>query len=325
MGLGDLIREVKQVRERGVFLLPLLVEQLYQRREIHLKQDMWFSPSQIAHMCPRAYAIAWKMNLPLVDEFMPDNKWWMDLGTAMHMLMQDLWGGDGGWLLGGWKCSECGHRHGIDPDDKVRAVSHGEEEPDKVTVKSAIYKPKECEGCGMRPAWRRDFTYIEPLLYDLELRVAGWCDGLMTLPGQPMESIDFKTTMSPYWVRKEPNRDHVKQLSWYMDMAGISRGRIIYIDRTAKKLEDAIIEHPFHLDKQLMAEQREMVRGVREVFKAPKEEPSIPTCPDGGRGPFGPCDCAELEDIWKTHGARFGASRDRGGDSDGVRESAQAP
>jgi hypothetical protein len=306
MGLGDLIREVKQVRERGAFLLPLLVEQLYERSEVHLRQDMWFSPSMLSHMCPRAYAIAWKMDVPLVREFMPDNRFAMDFGTAMHMLMQDIWGGNGGWLIGGWKCSECGHKHGIDSDDKVPAISHGETEPDKVTVKSSIHQPKVCEACGMRPGWRKEFTYVEPMLYNLDLRVCGWCDGIMILPGQPAELIDFKTTAAPYWIRKEPNRDHVAQLSWYMDMAGIKRGRIIYIDRTAKKLEDAIIEHSFFLDKKLMAEQKEMVSGVRKILEAPKEESSIPACPDGGRGPFGPCDCAEFETIWKSHGARFG-------------------
>ena len=309
MGLGDLIREVKQVRDRGAFLLPVLVEQLYERNEIHLREDMWFSPSQLSHMCPRAYAMAWKMDLPLVNEFMPDNKWWMDFGTAMHMLMQDIWGGDGGWLEGGWQCTECGHKHGIDPDDNVEAVSHGTKEPDKVTIKSAIRKPERCEKCGMKPGWRRDLTYVEPMLYDLDLKVCGWCDGIMILPGQPAELIDFKTTASPYWIKKKPNIQHVKQLSWYLDMAGMTRGRIIYIDRTAKLLEDAIIEHSFFLDRKMMAEQKEMVRGVRKVFQAPKSEPSIPACPDGGRGPFGPCDCSELEHLWAAHGARLGAKR----------------
>jgi hypothetical protein len=311
MGLGDLIREVKSVRQQGAFLLPVLTEQLYSRREVQLKKDTWFSPSQISHMCPRTYAIAWKLGLPLVDEFMPNNRWWMDLGTAMHSLMQDIWGGEGGWLIGGWRCSECGHKHGIDPDDKVEAMSHGESEPDKVTVKSAIYEPKVCEKCGMKPGWRRGFSYIEPMLYNLDLKVCGWCDGIMVLPGQPAELIDFKTTASPYWIRNKPNKDHVTQLSWYLDMANMTRGRIIYIDRTAKNLEDAIIEHPFILDKKMMAEQKEMIHGVREVFKAPKEERSIPACPDGGRGPFGPCDCTELEYLWKSHGARSISEEDR--------------
>lgn len=307
MGLGDLIREVKHVRQKGAFLLPVLSEQLYQRREITLQEEMWLSPSVISHLCPRAYSIAWKLGLPLVDEFMPNNMWWMDLGTAMHSLMQDIWGSRGGWLIGGWKCSECGHKHGIDPEDKVPAVSHGVEECDKVTIRSAIPVPKKCESCGMTPAWRSGFTYIEPLFYNFELQVAGWCDGIMVLPGQPAELIDFKTTASPRWIRKEPSKDHVKQLSWYMDMAHMTRGRIIYIDRTAKNFEDAIIEHPFFLNKRLMVEQKEMVRGLRKTFKAPKEERSIPACPDGGRSAFGPCSCTELEALWQSHGARFSA------------------
>jgi len=311
MGLGDLIREVREVRDRGAFLLPLLTEQLYQRQEVHLHKGIWFSPSQISHMCPRVYAIAWKLGLPLVKEFLPKNKFAMDFGTAMHTLMQDIWGGDGNWLVGGWKCTECGHKHGIDPDDKVSAVSHGEREIDKVTIKSAIRKPMECKACGMKPGWRRDLTYVEPMFYDLELGVCGWCDGIMMLPGQPIELIDFKTTASPYWIRKKPNRDHVIQLSWYLDMAKMTRGRIIYIDRTAKELEEAIIEHPFILDKKMMAEQKEMIRNVRKIFEAPKEELSIPACPDDGRGPFGPCDCTELKDLWASYRARFSAREHR--------------
>jgi hypothetical protein len=303
MGLGDLIREVRTVREHGKFLLPHLVSQLYTRREITLRQDMWFSPSQLSHMCPRTYAIAWKLGLPLVDEVLPTGRWYMDVGTAMHMLIQDIWGGEGDWLEGGWKCNVCGHTYGIDPDDKVPAVSHGVSEPDKVTVKSAVRKPKRCDGCGMTPGWRRDFVYVEPLLYDLDLKVAGWTDGILVLPGQPAELFDIKTTGNLYWVRDKPNEDHVTQLSWYLDMAGMKRGRIIYVDRTAKKLENAIVEHPFFLDQRLMTKQKEQVRGLRKVFQAPKAEPSIPACPNGGSGPWGPCSCRDLEDAWA--GARY--------------------
>jgi len=305
MSLGSLLKEVKSIREKGAFLTPYIVKQLYTRREKRLSQDMWFSPSQLSKMCPRAYAMAWKMDLPLVDEFMPDSRWAMDSGTSAHTLLQSMWGGDGKWILGGWKCSECGHVHGIDEDDKVPIPSHGEVVVDKVTVRSSIVRPDVCELCGMTPSWRRGFIYEEPLLYNLDLRISGLTDGLIIIPGNTMEIWDIKTTRSARWIRNAPNDDHVSQVTWYGDMAGVKKARIVYVDLTEKKLEKAIIEHPFTIDRDRVRKQKEEVRNVREVFQAPKEELEIPACPDDGRGTFGPCECAGLEDAWKSYGDRL--------------------
>jgi hypothetical protein len=304
MGLGDFIRELREQKDAGpLYLGPHIIENLFEENRKYLGPDMWFSPSQLSKMCPRAYAIAWKLGLPLVDRFDANARWRMDFGTAMHTLMQDIWGGDQGWLLGGWKCSECGSVEGYDPEDRAEVMSHNEPHVDKVTVNSAVLMPKACPSCGMKPGWRRGFAYVEPLLYDLESGVAGWTDGILRLAASPLELFDIKTTAAIRYVLEHPDPDHIKQLNWYLGMAGLTQGRIIYIDRTAKFIHDAIVEHPIEFDQVLHMREKGKVRELRETLKAPKEDPTIPSCPDGGAGRWGPCACAELESTWQAHGA----------------------
>ena len=274
----------------GRWLHPLMMEDLCHTEDKPLYPEMWFSPSVISVFCPRAWTIAYREGLGLVDRLGPDNRWWMDTGTALHSMLQEKWLGPSGRIRGGWKCHDCGHVHGVDPDDKVQVFSHRKEHRDKVTISSAIHMPGECEACGMVPDWRWGFVYVEPLLYDLDLRVAGWTDGILDLPGQPPELVDFKVVGELKWVTSNPKPEHVIQLTWYLDMAGLPRGRIVYIDRTAKHLADAIKEHIVFHDEKVIQKEKEKVRALREALK--DEEAPLPDCPHGGKLPWGPCDCA---------------------------------
>ena len=295
MGLSDLIRDVHAAKAKGTYLQPYLLESLSKSEPKHVGPDMWMSPSVISEFCPRAWSIAWRAGIPFADEHGPDNRWWMDLGTAMHKVLQEMWLGPAGLIKGGWRCPACGVVQGYDPDDLTKIRSHGEDHMQKVTPRSAITMPDRCPQCGFRPNWRATFAYIEPLLYNLDDRICGWSDGIINWPSsiQPDELVDFKVPLSLRWVKDAPSEAHVSQLSLYMDMANIPRGRIMYLSRSEKHLADASMEHPFTLDPQIVKREKEKVRAFRKAAKSP--ESSLPACPYGGARRFGPCDCTRLE------------------------------
>lgn len=323
MGLGDVYEEIKsengerdvearrqELREADTTwrIHPLLMMFLTKTKEINLDPETWFGPSTIAGMCSRAYVLAHIMGVPLLRDFAPNNYWSMDHGTALHEMMQSMWLGPMGILRGGWKCSECAHVHGLDLDDKNEVFGHdGEPIVEKVTVASAIHRPETCEECGMKPGWRRDFIYQEPIVYDIELKVAGWTDGLISTPGalagdEDDELIDIKSCKASALKsirNRGPYEEHVRQLMWYLDMTKhhrrkIRRGRIIYIARGEEDFAKAISEVRIDLDEAVMAKEREKIRDIRQALR--EEKPKLPSCPNGGRRPWGPCDCVLLED-----------------------------
>jgi len=317
VGLGNLVRRgqlkiAQKIQEekglkmpRDLWLQPRIMEAIVQTREVHVDADMWLSPSILAGWCPRAWVIAQRVGVPLLDEIGPDNRWWMDGGTAHHTLFQEMWMGPARIIKGGWECPSCLHVEGYDPDDKTEILSHGESYTDKVTPRSSVLCPKVCPACGHKPTWRSAFRYIEPLVYDLELKVAGLSDGVIDWGPYGGELWDLKTKSSTDgmgWIKEAPDEGNVKQLNWYLGLAGMKYGRLVYVDRTSKHLADAFVEHQIVFDPEMMLKEKEKVSVFREAAKNP--ESSIPACPDGGRTRFGACQCRELEDSWKSFRTR---------------------
>lgn len=284
MSLANTIRRVRDARQETTSFHEALMGSLHSVREKELTEDFWIGPSRLPELCPRAYTIAWRLGVPFIDEFDGDSRWRMDLGTGIHTVFQELWTGPQGWLLGEWTCRKCRHKHG---------------EP---TIKGAVRCPEQCEECGHVPGYRTEFEYGEIYLFDAEYRIRGYTDGLGQLPAQPAELWDVKSTGDLRYVRKAPRKNDVKQLQMYLDMAKVKRGRLIYIDRTAKKIENAIAEHVVPYDRSIVQEMKEKVSVLREALKAPKTEPSLPACPNGGAGTYGPCPCKELDLAWAAHG-----------------------
>lgn len=284
MSIGRTINRVRDARKQNTSFHEALMGSLHSVREKELTPDFWIGPSRLPELCPRAYTIAWRLGVPFVDQFDPDSRWRMDLGTGIHTIFQELWTGPQGWLLGKWTCRGCRHEHG------------------EATIKGAVRCPKECAGCGLVPGYRTEFEYGEIFLSDPELRVRGYTDGLGQLPAQPAELWDVKSTGDLRYVRQAPRKNDATQLQMYLDMAKMKRGRLIYIDRTAKKIEDAIAEHVVLYDGAVVQEMKERIRVLREALEAPKEEPGLPACPNGGSGTYGPCQCKELDLAWTAHG-----------------------
>lgn len=313
MGLASIVQEARLKEEPQVapskrperWLQPRIMSHLVSTREIHVKKDMWLSPSVIADFCPRAWVIAHRLDIPLIDEIGPDNRWWMDGGTAHHTMLQEWWLGPAKIIKGGWECPKCLRVVGYDPLDDFEVYSHGEHLRTKVTTESAVFCPDKCPNCGYTGGWRSPFRYIEPMVYDKELKIVGLMDGIIDWGKLEDEIWDLKTkagSESIEWVVEAPDISHVKQLMWYLDMAKKMFGRIVYIDRGAKYLVDAFVEHQVDFDEVLMEKEKEKVRAFRKATEDP--ESSIPACPDGGQTRFGPCQCRELEVAWKSYGAR---------------------
>lgn len=315
MGLGNLVAKGRQAKakeeaprangRKDLWLEPRILEHLVDTREVTVTPDMWLSPSVLSGWCPRAWTMAYRMGVTLVDDLGPDSRWWMDGGTALHSMFQEVWMGPAGIIKGGWRCPACSTTMGIDLDDTEMVDTHGSEIIAKVTPQSAMTCPSSCEKCGFVPTWRTPFAYVEPLLYDLEMYVCGWTDGILDWVDQEDELWDLKTKTSAdsmKWVIEAPEPEHVRQLNWYLDMAGMKYARVVYLDRTAKHLPGAFIEHQIEYDPELMAKEKEKVRGFREATKDP--ESSLPACPDGGETRFGPCQCRELARAWKDYRAR---------------------
>lgn len=311
MGLGRAIAKIWKGKPAPVDYVVLwrVMKNLPERQELTVSADMWFSPSQLASMCHRAYALAAYKNVPIVKEFDVNSRWRMDLGTGGHAVAQDLWVGPTKMLLGGWRCPSCGKVDGVSPDDSP-VWWRGGERREKVTLASSLPLPKECRFCHFMPSGAARFSFVEPLLFDKYYKVSGRCDGFLHPSIDVYEVVDFKFVGTLYHVRRNPYPQHIIQLFWYMWMAKVYRGRIIYIDRTAKKFRDAWVEHSIEFDDYFMDSERRMLNDLRnciqerEQFQGDwRQNPRFPVCRYGGKSPYGgPCECVALEASGHGHG-----------------------
>lgn len=291
MSLSRLFDEVRRARKAHEWLLPMLLDELSTSREVEApKHDSWFSVSRVPLACPRAMVMISRLGLPMSDIRTPHSRWTADRGTAMHIVLRDLWLGPMGWLRGGWACPHCSYLHGGENQDRW-----------SIKLSNSVTLPKKCERCD-KP-WRREepFTFIEPFsVHPDPLLVRGRNDGFLMLPACGVEVWDLKSTTRLDLVREKPKPDHVEQLQWYLDYEKLRSGRIVYVDPGAKRLEDAMVEHRVSFDAELMHRQKEKVRGIREALRDP--EKAVPRCPTRGEGPYGKCDCVEVEDVWARSG-----------------------
>lgn len=299
MALGNVVSAVRELRDERRWLHPLIMERLV-KREIKKAPGPtdWIGVSRLPNWCPRAHVMAHRMDLPLIDEIEPIGAWRMDRGTAMHMVIQELWLGPTGFFLGGWRCPKCAHVHG---------ATNG-----SVTFASSVPMPGKCEKCDLpNGKWTR-FQFVEPEMRDTELLVRGNCDGILHLAPHPYEILDIKTTedidkeirrrdgtVVPS-IREHPNPDHVLQLQWYLDFSGYHTGRLLYVSMGAKDIADAIAEHPVAYDPRVMHAEKEKVRAIRQALQDPSRP--VPDCPVAGKGKYGECSCVEVAMLWARRG-----------------------
>lgn len=286
MSLRDVFDEVAAVRKSHEWLLPMLMEGLGSSREVDPPgPKSWLSVSRVPTMCPRALVMVSRLGLPMVDNIEPQNRWAMDRGTAIHTVFQDLWLGPLKWVRGGWTCSRCAHLHGGVGQDRW-----------SVRLENAVFLPDQCEKCGQKWNKFEPFGFVEPYSVHEDIRVRGRNDGFLCLPGCGIEVMDLKTTSRLDLVRVKPKQEHVEQVQWYLDAEKLRRGRIVYMDPGAKRIEESIVEHKVAFDPELMHKQKERVRVLRKALE--EESRPVPACPYGGKSSFGDCDCVEVAVLW---------------------------
>jgi len=288
--LRDALTRIAEIRRDHEWLKDVLAEALHSERKVPaMKADDWLPTSRVPALCPRMHVIASRLNLELTDEWDAQARWRADRGSAIHHVFQELWLGPLKLLLGGRKCSKCGHKHGTDGNGDV-------------WPSTSIVCPEKCDKCSNK--WRRQdpFQFIEPHAIDKPLKVRGRIDGLLRLPGYYPEVIDLKTThflgseAKPWSVYRRPRINDVKQLHWYMDSVQCNRGRIVYMDPAAERVEDALVEHKVSFNPSMMHREKEKVRVLREALA--EEARPVPACPNDRKLPYGDCPCVEVESLW---------------------------
>lgn len=299
--IGDIFASVREERKANEWLLPLLLEHLGTERTVDVSGPSdWLSASKVPSHCPRAHVMAWRLGVKLIDAWPAQSRWNADKGTALHIVIQEMWLGPLGWLRGGWKCHECARIHTTDMAPEV-------------TPENSIARPDVCIECGFEPNHFDRFGYVEPWIKDEFARVRGRADGIIELPACPEEILDIKSMGLFKWtarqgvpgdrswdIRDGPKGDHVRQLHWYMGPSKIRHGRLLYVNPGERKLERAIVEHRVLFDPKLWHEEREKILGLRKALED-KTRP-VPDCPNGGVSPFGECACVEVEGVWARHG-----------------------
>lgn len=303
MSIRDVVRGLRQARVEHRWLVPNLIEHMVDVRVVDPPgPEDWLSASSLPSLCPRMAVMAHRLKAKLVEERKPQDRWVLDRGTALHVMVQELWLGPMGSLLGGWRCPACAHVHGMDPTRNDGSVS----------MQSAVPLPKKCQADGCKfesHKWGR-FTFVEPQMRHDLLKVRGQCDGIIHMPPHAYEVLDLKNTQPKTEEQREklrdsPRHEHIVQLHWYMDQCASQRGRLLYMDPGAIKIEDAFYEHQVKFDGKLMEAEKEKVRALRQALA--DEATPIPECPTSRKTSWGAeCACVEVEVLWARRRAGLG-------------------
>jgi len=307
MAIMDLVARIREARDERTGIIPVLMGSLA-RSDIRDPPGprSWMGVSRIPTLCPRALVMAHRLGIKLSDSVDLKGRWNMDRGTAFHIVTQELWLGPTGYFLGGWQCPRCGHTHG-----GVPGVGIDGEAVITVRFDTAVPMPEKCVGCELKNGkWHR-FRFVEPELRDHDLLVMGKGDGLFHLPPGPVEVLDIKTTGTDFdktytsrsgvyspSLREAPRKTDAGQLQWYLDVAGLRTGRILYLNPGAADIETAMVEHEVAYDPVYMHREKEKVRGLREALED-RSKP-VPPCPYDGAGAYGECQCVEVAVLWAS-------------------------
>jgi len=223
---------------------------------------------------------------PLVSGI--DAEWRMRRGTAYHEMIQSLWLGPTGKILGGWVCSKCGNMSGF---GHSFTSNSGCLVPAPPEISTAVKRPAECVECG---ATYGEFGYVEISVSSKAggPKVRGRIDMLLDLGGRRVIG-DLKITDKSVRTMKYPYNSHIDAMILYLGFAEIDDGVVVYVDpssvrKAEKDLANRIAVFPVRFDQHRFDALMELARAIEET---PKTESGGVPCPHGGVLPWGPCDC----------------------------------
>lgn len=234
-----------------------------------------FSGSQVADLCPRQEALRSIHDVTVEESIDLLNKLYFTLGDGIHEAFQDRLLGER--ILGAWRCLGCGKVHGT-----PRMLAG---EGDLVT------RPERCDGRVWQgdgewkecpnANWIEDrktdhhlpgFAYEEIEIVHDDPPITAHPDAPIWVGNGPPEDgkaladeyveigelksatdtvLEYGLRGSAPWA-EEPWEKHVKQLQVYMYASGCERGRVIYINKGARKPEEMLIDHRVELDRELV-------------------------------------------------------------------------
>jgi predicted nucleic acid-binding Zn-ribbon protein len=250
MSFLDVVKKVKEGDKKNVniSILESLNNNLSRIDKIEpMNKESWIRASAFPKLCIREEVLCARNNIIRERPITIDNEWWFGVGSAMHYLFQTRLLGASGILLGKWRCLNCG----------------------KLTDGSRVRMPKNCDVCG-----KDSFFLYEQKFEDLNLKLNGHIDGILSLPGKKETIIDFKTANGKrfLYAMKKPFDDHIKQLQIYMMLSGIKRGVILYINKQELSLKDALVEHWIDYDAEYVEKVKNDIHKLRKCLSNPEEE-----------------------------------------------------
>lgn len=231
-----------------VVVQPLLTFLQEQSDADEYGRDPFLHISQMYYMCPRA-----EVAITLTgqkESITPALAAKFDIGHAMHHWYQNKYLGPMGVLIGTWKCVRC--------------------------LKTFEGPMPETKGC--QDEHGHVWEYVEKQCVLPKYGIIGKTDGIIER-GDGAWVMDLKT-QDPYLFSKctEPYEAHKMQVNLYMEALGISRGLVVYIDKSANDKNFPCKEFRVDKDQALLDSAYEKARAYWNALKT-GEMPEC-TCPE---------------------------------------------
>jgi hypothetical protein len=185
-------------------------------------------------ICPREEVLISANKLTRKREITGDAFVNFAVGKALHSELQNSILPLADILLGEWECSRCGMHYGIK----------------KIGVPVGQYAVKRPLGCTRCEDPEQTFRFHEYSLIDVEHRITGHPDGVLSIPGITGLGILEAKSISPkgaWEVANVPRLDHALQAHIYMWMLDLTWAKILYWDKSVYGLS-GMVEHTIERD-----------------------------------------------------------------------------
>lgn len=207
--MGWLDKVKRNPRDNRV-LSKMLFDYLKESREDEPRED-GIHISRLAGLCAREYVF--QAQIPEAgEEPDPVGVLRMDVGTAVHALIQNEYFGPMGVLIGDWECVQC-----------------------KQGVKMSKMPGTRCI-CGGRIRYKEIRVCYEEGKFTGKNRIVGKTDGVLEIEGERW-GLEVKTANANFIATLlEPLKDHVFQENCYLHLLntqyhlGLKRAKIFYVN-----------------------------------------------------------------------------------------------
>ena len=218
-----------------------------------LTSESWMRASGFAEICPREEVLVSISKVLRKREGTGDSYVNFAIGKGIHSQLQESILPGIGIILGEWECTRCGAHYGV-------------KQPDAKIGEYAVKRPTQCSRCEDPNG---GFRFHEYHFTDLEHRIGGHPDGVLSIPGITGLGLLEAKSISPkggWEIYHVPKLDHVIQSHIYMWLTGLGWTKILYWDKGVYGLS-GIVEHTVERDEEtvevIKATLKELWDGLR--------------------------------------------------------------